>query len=101
MATYAGETVRIWNGVQDFDGETLVPDDVESVTIEIDDVDGDGEPVVALTPMDWDVDSQRWFYDWDTEPDHVGTFRARLTVNGPGTGRTWEYQKIRLKADPA
>lgn len=99
MTVYAGETVVLKVSATDIDdSETpLTSADVTSTEVVI--VDSAGSTVQAADPMVWDATDQEWRYYWDT-PVTADTFTARIRLIA-ATWDTWEYQKIKTKAQPS
>lgn len=105
MADYAGEPIRITTvNPHNFDGQVLVPADVTSVTVEV--FTNDLATVkLAVTNMAYinDVDDEangEWAYIWDTTGIAAGTYKAKVVITTTDALASWEYHRIRLKADP-
>lgn len=94
MTVYAGETIRISTLATDANDDPIVDTDVSSTEIVI--LDSDLTPVVNTT-LTWSASKQYFYYDWDAT--YEGTFNARLRLVGVNLD-TWEYRKIKIKANP-
>ena len=98
MTLYAGETVTFKTSATQVDDANTVLLDSDVTSTEIILVDSNGTTIVASSPMVWDPTDLEWRYSWTSTTS--GTFTARLRLVG-ATFDTWEYQKVKLKANPA
>ncbi len=94
MTMYAGETVRIKCVATSFDGVALTDEEITLAEVAI--FDSAGEEVTQHD-LNWDGTLAYWFYDWPTT--EAGTFRLKALFHGAAF-ETWEYAKLRIKADP-
>lgn len=105
MANYAGETFRITVVSSDFDGQSLIPDDIDAMYVTI--TTAAGSLVVDETEMTWSAEEELWFYIWDTtngatpSPLSAGTYRVKCRLLDLDGHSSWEYKNVRLKANPS
>lgn len=105
MTLYAGETILIKHSAT-FDGVALTAALVQTVTITI--YSSAGVIIEAETSMQWNATKVRWEFSWDTSPGaapggvklDAGTYRAKVYVRSNDGAENWEFQKIKLKANP-
>lgn len=97
MTLYAGEIVKVTHTAL-ADSTPLAPEDITAVWITI--WNADREVVVAETAMSWDAAKLRWQYLWQTTTATVGTYRARVRIEGVDGGSVWEYKRIRIARNP-
>lgn len=96
MTQYAGEVYLLTVNADDFDEESIEPDEIDSMVVEI----RKGSTVIVTeTPMTWDAEREWWGYRWDTAVDDIqaGSYKAKVTLIDLEDGRSFEYKPIRLK----
>lgn len=98
MALYVGETVRVKSSGTNLDESSPLTDtDVESVEVTI--YDSAGDVVVGPESLTYDSTDVEWYYDWDTEGEAAGSYRAKVIYHGV-TFIGWEFIRIRLRSNP-
>lgn len=97
MPLFTGETVRVMTSATGLDGSALTDSDVSTAEVTI--YDSTGSVVVATTPLSYNPTLQKWFYDWTTDGQPVGSYKAKIRL-GSNTFDSWEYARIRLRANP-
>lgn len=97
MTIYVGETVTFKTSATNVDDSNTPLLDTDVTSTEITIVDSAGTEVLAASAMTWDATDKEWRYTWTTTA--ADTFNARLRLIGT-TFDTWEYQKVKVKANP-
>ena len=97
MTIYLGETITFKTSATDIDDSNTPLADTDVTSTEIIIVDSAGAVVLASSAMTWNATDSEWRYAWTTTA--ADTFTARLRLVGIGFD-TWEYQKVKVKANP-